>query len=702
MLNFKGADFNVNLYINKDCAYIADGKFGEISLVKSPLFYATFYNCRTEETKKISSADTFDSVCAEKTDGETKICFNNPDGISDIAIELMCSAYELGLEWKAGVINNSSEWSVIKISYPAPVASAPYYDLFVPCTCGRVIEDAGNKKFSYLNNYLSIEIPMAYFAVYGKNSGIYIGIEDEKASIKEFDIKSGEDGARVVAGFFGIDGKNPANSFQLTGTCRWQYFGGDWYDATMIYKDFVVNKTDWLPQIDENGRLDTPQKFKDVSYWVCDYIPNNEYQRDNRPMNLSAGSDIYEPTHWYEAVIKLQKELGVPIAYHVYNWHSIPFNIEYPHFLPAKDEFEKGLRELKKHDIYVLPYINSVSWEINDSEGNHDITFENTGKNGAVIQLDGSIHTARYPQTTRSGKDALLAPICPSFEKWHEIIGDIITEIEQNYDVDGVYFDEIAAHAPKPCYNPLHNHAMGGGSYWVDGYRNMMDKINLNKPEDHFYFTEGSGEPYIKNFDGLLTWIWVYNNDVPAFPAIYAGYTEMIGRVTMGKKKEDTDFFKYSLVKSFLYGQQLGWEKADVIYNEYRIDFLKKVVATRHKYNKFFHSASLLRPPVIESNISPVITEPALWYCEDIVMQQVLCGSWRERQGDKILVFVFNNADTESEYTMTIPYKEYGISKGSVINGDYTIDGDKLKISDKLPALSHKVYEFMASEHNCD
>ena len=95
----------------------------------------------------------------------------------------------------------------------------------------------------------------------------------------------------------------------------------------------------------------------------------------------------------------------------------------------------------------------------------------------------------------------------------------------------------------------------------------MMDKIRMHKPADSFYFSECNAEPYLKSFDGFLTWMWVRDGEVPAFSAIYAGYTQMLGRCTIGRKKEDFDFFKYCTAKSLLYGQQLGWCKADVLFD---------------------------------------------------------------------------------------------------------------------------------------
>lgn len=42
--------------------------------------------------------------------------------------------------------------------------------------------------------------------------------------------------------------------------------------------------------------------------------------------------------------------------------------------------------------------------------------------------------------------------------------------------MDGVYIDQIGAmaSAPKYCYDRSHNHPVGGGHYWYQGYSKML------------------------------------------------------------------------------------------------------------------------------------------------------------------------------------------------------------------------------------
>jgi len=43
---------------------------------------------------------------------------------------------------------------------------------------------------------------------------------------------------------------------------------GDWYDAYMIYRDWVTQHAAWYPKIVDGKRVDTPQWMRDIGAWV--------------------------------------------------------------------------------------------------------------------------------------------------------------------------------------------------------------------------------------------------------------------------------------------------------------------------------------------------------------------------------------------------------------------------------------------------
>lgn len=678
--NYDGNNFSVDIEISENSASICGGFFGEVQVLQSELFFIRIKNVNTNEFVTISSLDVWDSVeCAGG-----KIVFKNPSGINDITAQINAVLRTDALEWICKVDNKNEEFSVMEISYPVPVVSSKSVSAFVPTTSGRVIKNFDKNSYSENQPYPSMKYSMQYFAYYGENSGIYLGVHDEMASSKKYVCDYNYKNLTTKISYYAIGGGEAANSFDAAGKMVWQYFSGDWYDAAMIYRHFVTSSAAWLPEF---GRKDTDYKYKKIPFWLMDCMPNTPQQGDNMPESLRVKGNNYPRDTWYKAAVKMRNELGVPIAYHIYNWHKIPFNINYPHFLPAKDEYYEGLKELKENNVYVMPYINALSWESRDTD--YDVNFENTGKLGAVIDENGNAIGVDYPQIKPDGNTTLLMPICASYKKWHDIMEKLSHDIEATMDVEGIYFDEVSTKG-YPCYSKDHSHRMGGGNWWWQEAYNMMSRIKNNSTKKGFYFSESNAECHMKSFDGFLTWDWVCDGDVPAFPAVYSGYIVMLGRSTNGKRKNDVDFFKYFTAKSLLYGQQLGWCNPDIVYKEEMLGFLKTMVSMRDRFTDVFCYGSLLRPPKISGTVADKVNEPALWYTDNVKMEQMLSGAWKNETGSSVFIFAVNVSNVVNEFELNFSPNEYLENNGTGL--------DNYVIKDVAPPESCIVYELSKSK----
>lgn len=648
--------YNLTASVSENGAVFQSGSFGGLSLIQAPVFRMELESLTGLPKLSLTSESGWMRVRCRRYGDTIRLHFARPvdaDG-ADITVAVIGAADDTGISWTADVINDSEDWSVAHITYPTPVITGSF-DLLTPAGGGRLFPNADKLDMERTLSYPNHDLSMQFYAFYGSVGGIYLGVHDADAAMKYFRIRTQNGAGRVEVCFSAIGAGLAANSFSLYGCIRWQAFTGDWYDAALIYRDFVHTYAKWLPKIGENGREDTPDRFKDVAFWIADYIPNSPYQRDVRPMQLAAVSDRYPKDYWYEAPIALRKRLGVPIAYHVYNWHEIPFNINYPHFLPAKEEFVRGAKKLRENGVYVCPYINALSWESEDADEGYAVNFRDVGSKGAWVLADGAFHFSKYPQMKENGKNTLLAAMCPTFHRWHQIIDGVAREMEETLPIDGIYFDEIAAHVPFSCRGKGHMHLPGGGSYWVEGYNRMMEKIRMEKPEDAFYFSESNGEPFMKSFDGFLTWLWTAGDDVPVFPLIYAGHIQMLGRYTDGATRDDDDHFRYHLAKSLLAGQQPGWINAQVVYNEKRMAFLTPIVRIRHKYTKLWNGGMLLRPPKVETDT------PAKPCPKGGMMAQVVAGAWKK--DGRIVLILINVSEEPSRYVLRFDAAEYGASK---------------------------------------
>ncbi len=64
-------------------------------------------------------------------------------------------------------------------------------------------------------------------------------------------------------------------------------------------------------------------------------------------------------------------------------------------------------------------------------------------------------------------------------------ISGTVEYMTSQFGLDGVYIDQIAAAGYRACFDPAHNHTIGGGHYWVDGYKELLQEVGLT----------GVGEP---------------------------------------------------------------------------------------------------------------------------------------------------------------------------------------------------------------
>ena len=614
-LTMTAEDWFLSVVSSDSGVRIQEGRFGEMEVAASNLFEMTLRDMGGSE-KKYSSASAWASVGVSFADGAVTIRLAEPNGVK-MAVELTGRTDENGISWYTRVTNTSEEHTVMSITYPMLSMRGGLINAFLPERSGRLIENASEVGCSMSLDYPGHLLSMPYLAYWGENSGIYVGVHDPDAGMKTINTHVSGRRAELSVIFPAIGAGNMGNTFDVGGYMRWEAFEGDWYDATLLYADFVHNHANWLP---EKGRPDTDEKFKEIAMWLVDYAHSTDL----------------------EAALMLRERMGYPIAVHAYSWHEIGFDTYYPHFLPAGSNTAERFRQMQDAGIYVMPYINGVSWGTLDASQGYEVNYDNTGKDGVALYPDGTPYVAEYANP--------LAVMCPHFTTWRELIKQLVRDMEEQLPIDGVYYDQIAAVAPIPCSNPLHGHVTGGGSYWSDGYNDMILDIVSGRPKSSFYFSESTGEAYVKSFDGLLSWMWNLNDQVPAFPIVYTGYVQMVGRNSDAVGTENG--FRYHFGEAMLFGQQPGWCSASQFLSapESRLQFMKQVVDARMQYIDLFNYGRILRPPVVETELAPVDG-----------YRQVISAVWQDPETGKTVLFLINVSEQATTATVNLYPEEYGV-----------------------------------------
>ncbi|MBQ8432742.1 MAG: hypothetical protein IJX28_07640 [Clostridia bacterium] len=629
-----------------------------------PLFTLTLKDTTYGHSFELDAGEGWDSVQVLCRDGYARILLSDPlngraEGISVVA-EAFCDGENNRIRWKTHCVNRSERYSVTRISYPQCQVFGRG-TAFANVECGLVTKDFNKRSMAYCAKYpLGFRAPMGFCAVYDEtareNGGFYMGIHDSSGFSKHLYMAGApESDLTLMGALFPAEYPGQAgNSQTLPGEMIWQVYTGDWYDASLIYRNFVHTGAQWFYA--RRGRADTPDWLRDNPVWIMHFLPNENPDANPVPVTLREQYPDTSPEDWYKTAIRFREQIGVPTAYHVYNWHWVPFNNDNPHYFPAHHDFKKGVQALKNADIRVIPYMAAYSWDMHDRRGD-DYRFENEALPNTAKNPDGSVLHKSYASTEPNGEGVKFARMCPSTAFWKNEVRQVVKQLYTDYGADGIYLDVIAA-AYDQCFDPTHLHKPGASDFWWRSYEELIVGLRAQAPKDFALVSEAIAEVYVSALDGYLSWTWIVPNQVPAFPTVYGGYTQTIGRVISANKRDDADYFRFHMAQCFLYGQQLGWIHPEIVDDKEQFPFLKKLANLRWRDAKFFRSAQMLRPPVVEGDMKLLDASPFLrlnYYTHE---KCALAGAFEDVEGARHL-YVINSANTEATVTVSFPTDEY-------------------------------------------
>lgn len=649
--------------------------------------------------KKIATGEKvyFDTLSGwdKVTVADNTFTFLNNAGLGfKLAADLI--GEENRIAWTVEAINTSADYTIYWCNYPRlHHATGESWDLFYPIGGGAVEKNFNCTDCFKIGSYPGgLSYPMAYYAIYpsdGNGTGIYYGIHDPDGGYKDFTACSTSVGGqmRLNSKFAAINIGEPSNGFALPGKAVWQAFDGDWYDAAEIYRQYIETKCDWMPKA---PRTDIPEWMQDIPFWIMDWLPMDSGEL---PVSLRTGAEI-TANSWYEVPIKLREEVGVPIGYHMYNWHNNPFNNDFPHFLPPRPIMKPGVEKLQKAGIRVMPYINILLWDTHD-KGSEDYQFTSVAKPSAVKMSNGEIRTHTYGSFEPNGEIVKLAPMCPTSEMWRNKLKEIVTCLFNDYNMDAIYLDQMAAYVPNACMDKSHNHLPGGGGWWQKEYRKTMDMLNAVKPEGRAYTSEGNAEVYASCLDGFLAWAWIIvENYVPAFMHIYGGKIPSLGRNANGYMQSNDPYWKYHLAQSLVAGEQMGWINSNFTNNPVRLNYARKLIQFRYYNRLFFREARALRPPVVECDDSHKFASGIGMGHPGVLYQPYITVGVLENGNKRMLIAVNGNTETTTD-VIRFKAEELCIPENVTVKGEgqakrLSVDRMELTIpADSLLALEWEV-----------
>ena len=574
------------------------------------------------------------------------------------------------ITWEMDVRNSGDKLTVLQSDYPRlTYDAAGITHVFVPAGSGMIYENVRQTELHEFMQYSQAWAAMQYMCCWFEDAGrgLYYGIHDPSPTKKDMisDRQSFTGRGRMIA-LMPAEGINERyNSQKLPGQAVWQLFDGDWYDAAQIYREWVLANAKWVPAMTDNGRPDVPQWLREAPLWF----------------QVSANIE-----GWAEELIEAAKNIGVPASAHVYNWHQIPFDNDYPHYFPARQSFIDALPVLKESGVRLMPYINSRLWDMLD-RGTEDYQFTSVAKPAVTKNVFGNVIAECYGSKEEDGSLIYLGVMCPTTAVWQETQQEICRRIFEEFGVAGIYLDQIAAGQVPLCFDKFHSHRAGGGAWWAAGYADFMDHLRRVKPRDAIYSTECNAEIYMNQVDAYLTWHWARSLQVPAFPAVYAGYIPMFGRAYSGDRTK----FRILVSQSLLFGEQIGWLGPHAYLNAPERDLFYKCVQARWRYTEYFYAGKMLRPPKITCGLPEVTTLSGFQSARVVHSPAVRGAMWQCLKDGARIFLIVNIADEVADADIEIDAPDCEVALTGDLNATARIEAGRLRM--KLDSLSVTVGE---------
>lgn len=470
-------------------------------------------------------------------------------------------------------------------------------------------------------------------ATRGEETTLGVIARDGRCFVKDLVSKPGDDGRT-----FELSARHYPENMGETATCQWPYevetvaLAGDWFALAQHYRAWAVKQA-WCEGGKLRRRRDTPEWFRKLVWW------HHDGARDGAKL-----ADTFD---------RLRKAVPQPLAFHWYNWHSVPFDNYYPDYFPANDYVLSTRAKLKEWGVRVMPYINGHLWDTESKSYG-----EEGGVRWAMKKPDGSIYKEHWNKHDHS-------TACPATEAWRNKMVSVADRLFREIGVDAVYLDQIGASAALMCYDASHGHPRGGGDHYVSGYWKLLKAVRENAraiTPDAALTTEDAAEPFIRYLDGTLMCNRALPDSIPFFPAVYHDYVAQFGLYIYEPEIKARLPFRSKAAMLFQFGGQLGWHGTDwseATHHREKFFWLSTLAAYRQLGLDWLAYGDMLRPPQVTLHNNkpvPLIAEKWTRYKSEIETEQpaVTASAWQSSDG-RVAVFVVNVSDRTLNVRVRLP-----------------------------------------------
>ncbi len=354
------------------------------------------------------------------------------------------------------------------------------------------------------------QLSLQCLALHSSNApGFYVSCDDTSALRKSFSFSGdGEGRANYEMLHFPENRMDGTTRYELSYKAILGTFRGDWLTAAERYRSWGTNQV-WAKESRLQKNL-VPSWAQETGMWVW---------------NRGNSVNVLEPA------VALQKELDLPVSVFWHWWHGCAYDIGFPEYLPPREgteAFKSAMKRAHKNDVRAIVYMNQRLWGMTTKSW-----IDEGAERFAVKGEDGKVRPEVYNVFTKQA----CASMCMHTPFWRNKYASIAEEAIKSLDVDGIYMDQACS--SLACFDARHGHSLGGGAYWMNGFRKLSTDIRERTAREKVALAgEGCGEAWLPHLDLMLALQVAkerYHNPtdgwepIPFFSAVYHPYAILYG-----------------------------------------------------------------------------------------------------------------------------------------------------------------------------
>ena len=510
-------------------------------------------------------------------------------------------------------------------------------------------------------------------------AGLYAAAADTLAYRKTFAVWGDSDGARGYELIHPLE--NPARPrtqwappyAALLGT-----FQGDWITMAERYRAWGSRQS-WARE-SRLRRGVVPDWLLHTGMWVW---------------NRGRSPGVVPPA------LALQRALGLPVSIYWHWWHHGPYDTSFPDYLPPRegvDSFRAALATAHSAGSHAMVYMNQRLW----CTGTPSWASEHAAR-WAVKEKDGRVREETY--NVFDPQPCATMDVTTPF--WRAKYAGIADSVLDGYGIDGIYMDQAVQ--SLVCWDSTHGHPVGGGNYWMGGFRALAAEIRGGTPVKRpvLLAGEGAGEAWLPELDLMLT-LQVSQErytdpgsgwePIPMFQAVYHAYGVTYGNyssLVMPPYDElwpaqfappeplallDKRFrrqFYLEQARSFVWGLQptiANFRASQLADRPEETAYLMRLARVRARALDYLLYGEFLRPPElsvpsVDVDLSRVSIYAARRGGPTVSMARypaAIAGAWRAADGS-VAIAVASIVDEPTSVSFAFDPAAYGLAQGGQI-----------------------------------